>query len=584
MPWASTLHRAVSVRAAFVTAALAGLCSIGEPAAASAQTPAIPPVRAAVFIRVIGDLDLVRPPDQPGGERHVQETNVELSTGSGVLISPAGHVLTAAHVVAPDTRTVTVSGIRIEVRQTVRKIEVLLPGDEAGQALPPLDASLLASDAALDLAVVSVNGPALPFLDLGDSDALAIGESVEAVGFPFGEDVEVGRPRAAETVAPAPSVSRGNLSAYREDGQGDRRFIQVTAPLNAGNSGGPIVDADGYVVAIASRVIRSRGSGATGVGFGVSVNVAKRFLEAYGLDAVLRARRVVAGPPSGLDGKALRLSLLVGTSDTSPGRARVDAASQAADGIVLHVDRVVSPWTPERLAEALVTGRAFEAFTPSSAAAPRVVEAARGRLLLGRATGSLDDGTPARMEYAIAEAGAEKLVARFVGAPHQVAFNASVLRAALRLIEMDPLRAPSRALGGPIAWVPVAPPRRTGIDGLRLPARWVVEAAAPSACRGVPAPADVVSASPASDFAVALRAGWLPSAGVPPAQAAAACGHVPADDAAAYVRDDTFLGTAYHVEGRFVAAGDGLLQLESIAPLDQALAMRPIFLEWAGGQ
>ena len=560
------------------------LCLFAQPNFARPQTPPVSPTRAVVFIRVIGDLELIRPPDATGGERRLQTTDVELSTGSGMLISGAGYVLTAAHVVTAERGQVTRDGVRVEIAQTVRRIEVLLPGDEGAVEVPaPLEASVLATDADLDLAVLTTNGANLPFLDLGDSDALAVGDAVEAVGFPFGEEVEIGRPRSALSAAPAASVSRGNVAAFRQDAQGERRYLQVTAALNAGNSGGPVVDADGYVVAIASSVLRTRGGGTTGVGFGVTVNVAKRFLESHGVDGMLRARRVVAGAPSPLEGKGLRVPLLVGTADGSPMRARVDAGSASPDGIALRIDRVLSAWTAARVAEALVSGRTFESFSPSSSAGPRAAEGSGGRVLLGRATGAADDGTAARMEYVVIDAGAEKVVARFVGPPHQVAYNASVLRTALRQIEAVPLRAASRALRGPLTWGAVTAGRGTPIDSVRVPAGWTLEPAGPFACRGVPPPSDVVGASPAADFAVALRAGWLPGARVSAHEAAAACGTPAAEDASAYEKEFAFLGTRYRLHGRFVAVGgDGLLQYESVTPADQAETVRAVFGEWVG--
>jgi S1-C subfamily serine protease len=574
----STLQRPV-VREAAASLVLA-LCLIGRPSACGAQTAAVAPARATVYVRLIGDLEVVRPPDVFGAERRVQESGVQLSTGSGVLISPVGHVLTAAHVVTAENGSFTVGGIRVQVRQTVRKIEVLPPGDDTSAAPGPFEATILAIDPDLDLAVLAVNGTNLPFLDLGDSDALTVGDAVEAVGFPFGEQVEIGRPREPLGSAPAPSVSRGNLSAFRGDTQGDRRYVQVTAPLNAGNSGGPVVDADGYVVAIANSVMRSRGTGATGVGFGVPVNLVKRFLEMNGLDSVLRARRIAAGPFFSFEGKGLRIPLPVGMSDASPLRARVDAGSRSADGVVLHVDRVISAWPAARVAEALVSGRAFEPFAASSANPPQPVEGSGGRLILGHATGAMDDGTTVRMEYAVVDAGAEKVVARFIGPPHQVAYNAWVLRAALRQIDMDRLRVPARTLAAP--WAPRASAKGTPIDDLRFPADWLPEAAGPFACRGLPAPSDAVSLSPPTDFTVALRAGWLSATGVAPQDAASACGAPAARDVAAYSREWTFLGTPYRLEGRFVATGGGLLQMEFAALADQAAAWRTVFRQWTG--
>jgi S1-C subfamily serine protease len=566
------------------TACLIACSSLAaRPPALAAQTPAVAPTRATVFIRLLGDLEIVRPADQTGAERRVREADVELGTGSGVLISPLGHVLTAAHVISADNRTATVNGVRVEVRETVRRIEVHLPPGDSGPAPPgPFEASVLAVDQALDLAILSVSAVNPPFLDLGDSDALAVGDPLEAVGFPFGERVEIGRPADALPAAPAPSVSRGNLSAFRGEAEGDRRYLQLTTVLNPGNSGGPVVDADGYVVAIANSVMRSRSGVGTGVGFGVSVNLAKHFLESWGVDSALRARRMSPGPVSPIEGKGLRVALPVGMSDTSPVRSRVDTGGFALDGVTLRIDRVVSPWPATRIAEALASGRAFEPFSPSSSTPRRPADALGGRLILGRAIGTLTDGTQARIDYAIADLGVEKVVARFIGPPYQLAYNTSIVRAALRQLEADTLRAPRPVIGGPTAWVARTPGRGTSLDRVTLPSGWMVEAVGPLPCRGLPEPADVVSASPPTDFTVALRAGVLRGAGLTAQQASAACGTPARDDASAYVRDYTFLGAPYRVEGRFLAAADGLLQLEYVSLADAASDARAVFLEWAG--
>jgi S1-C subfamily serine protease len=577
------------VRRAAAFGCLALLVAGVRPLDLRAQVPGVTAARATVFIRLVGDIEVVRLADALSPGRRVERQNVELSTGSGVLVSAIGHVLTAAHVVSVESGPATFDGVRVDVKQTLRRVEVLLPPDESGGPAPaPLEASILATDPSLDLAVVSINGSSFPFLDLGDSDALAVGDSVTAVGFPFGDQVEIGRPAAELAAAPAPSVSRGNLAAFRGDGQAERRYLQVTAPLNPGNSGGPLVDADGYLVAVANSVMRARGGVGAGVGFGVPVNLVKRFLETSGLDSVLRARRIAPGTPSVIEGKGLRIALPIGMSDTSPLRARVDTGVQA-DGLSLRADRVVTSWPPARVETALVSERAFESFVASGPPSSQVVQSAGASVLLGHATGTLASpgsdaasagDLPARMEYVIVERGGEKIVVRFVGPAWQLAYNASAIRAALRQVDVEALRAPGRGVTGPAAWWPRAPARGTPLDRVPLPSGWLVEPVGPLACGGLPPPSDAVSASPPGDFASALRAGWLPAPGIGAQAAAAACGDPRGDDGS-YSRAFTFLGTRYLVEGRFAAVdATGLLQLEWTAPADQGAALRSVFAAW----
>ena len=92
------------------------------------------------------------------------------------------------------------NGVPVRVRVEVKRVEVVFPSDGTR-----LEARVDATDPALDLAVLSVSGSDLPFLPLGDSDALAPGQPVQVIGFPFGRSVEVGAPVTADTV-PQPTV------------------------------------------------------------------------------------------------------------------------------------------------------------------------------------------------------------------------------------------------------------------------------------------------------------------------------------------------------------------------------------------
>lgn len=161
-----------------------------------------------------------------------------MGAGSGILLTPDGYVLTNHHVVREANR----------VRLT------LTDGSRLG-AVP------VGADPPNDLAVVRADGSGLPYASLGDSAALKVGQLVIAIGNPFGFQS---------------SVSTGVVSAT---GRGmrsiDRRLIenviQHTAPLNPGNSGGPLVDSRGRVVGINTAIIAV----AQGLGFAVPSNTAR---------------------------------------------------------------------------------------------------------------------------------------------------------------------------------------------------------------------------------------------------------------------------------------------------------------------
>jgi len=162
-----------------------------------------------------------------------------LAGGSGVLISPDGLALTNSHVIAGS------SGIEAETSD--------------GRTLI---ADLIGEDPATDLALLRLHSPSsFPSAELGDSNELRVGDFVLAVGSPFGL---------------ARSVTLGIVSALGRSlaGHGGRRIegvIQTDAPLNPGNSGGPLLAHDGRVIGINTAVVQ----GSQGLCFAVPSNTAK---------------------------------------------------------------------------------------------------------------------------------------------------------------------------------------------------------------------------------------------------------------------------------------------------------------------
>ena len=159
-------------------------------------------------------------------------------SGAGVVIdADEGHVVTNHHVIA-DADEITVV---LEDRRT-------------------FEAELIGSDAATDIALLRIDADDLQALPLGDSEALAVGDFVVAVGNPF----ELGHTVTSGIVS---ALGRGGFSR-----QGYEDFIQTDAAINRGNSGGPLVDLDGRLVGINSSIITPSGANA-GVGFAVPSNI-----------------------------------------------------------------------------------------------------------------------------------------------------------------------------------------------------------------------------------------------------------------------------------------------------------------------
>ena len=157
-------------------------------------------------------------------------------SGSGIIVSREGVVLTNAHVVG-EARTVEV-------------------GLADGRTL---SGQVVGRDPTIDVAVVRVSAQNLPVAPLGDSDKLEVGQSAIAIGNPLGLER---------------TVTSGVVSAVNRNPRGIALdgLIQTDAAISPGNSGGPLVDSRGQVIGINTAVLS--GAGASGLGFAVPINLA----------------------------------------------------------------------------------------------------------------------------------------------------------------------------------------------------------------------------------------------------------------------------------------------------------------------
>ena len=172
------------------------------------------------------------------------------STGSGIILSQDGYIVTNSHVVR---------GARhIQVRlSTVRRGTAGRPIFEPEGKL--LDAKLVGMDRDMDVAVIKIERAHLPTLELGNSDRVRQGELVMAFGNPLGLEGSVSMGIVSST---AREIHPDDMLAY----------IQTDAPINPGNSGGPLVDSDGEVIGI-NTFILSQSGGSEGIGFAIPSNM-----------------------------------------------------------------------------------------------------------------------------------------------------------------------------------------------------------------------------------------------------------------------------------------------------------------------
>ena len=177
------------------------------------------------------------PPGEAPGRHHPREFK-EQGLGSGVIVSSNGYILTNNHVVEGAS----------EVKVAV------------GEGRTEYEAKVIGRDARVDVAVLKIEATGLPAAIMGDSDQLQVGDTVMAIGIPFGVGLSV-------THGIVSAVGRGLESPDRlED------FIQTDAAINPGNSGGALVDSSGRVVGINTAILSNSG-GSNGVGFAIPINM-----------------------------------------------------------------------------------------------------------------------------------------------------------------------------------------------------------------------------------------------------------------------------------------------------------------------
>lgn len=213
------------------------------------------------------------------GPAVVTVVNVGQGSGSGVIISQDGYIITNNHVV-----------------EGGRSYQVIF---RDGQQV---DATLVGTDALADVAVIKVNAAVPGYAALGNSDALQPGETVIAIGSPLGDF------RNTVTVGVVSALGR---SLESDSGYQMEDLIQTDAAINRGNSGGPLVNLAGQVVGINTLVVRGnsfQGDQAEGLGFSIASNTVKAMSDQ------LIAQGFVARPYLGVDWQAITPEIAQGNN------------------------------------------------------------------------------------------------------------------------------------------------------------------------------------------------------------------------------------------------------------------------------
>lgn len=179
-----------------------------------------------------------------------------MGLGSGVIVSPEGHILTNNHVIDGADEIVV----------------------KLGKNGKEYKATKIGTDPDSDLAVLKIEGKDLPAITFADSENVHVGDVVLAVGNPFGFTQSV-------TMGIVSATGRG----MRELDMNFQNFIQTDASINPGNSGGALVDTDGRLIGV-NTAIYSRTGGNQGIGFAVPGNLARSVM-----DSILKNGRMIRG-------------------------------------------------------------------------------------------------------------------------------------------------------------------------------------------------------------------------------------------------------------------------------------------------
>ncbi len=238
-------------------------------------------------------------------------TSSSQSEGSGIIISKDGYIMTNYHVVSSADPKSGVSANTV--------LEVFLPDGRNAKA------TFKGGDSKTDLAVIKVDFNNLPVAELGDSSKLEVGELAVAIGNPLGMEF-------------AGSVTVGVVSALNRTVEMEEKtmnLIQTDAAINAGNSGGALVNSQGQVVGINS--VKISASGVEGLGFAIPINDVKPIVDQLILYGYVKGRPAIGITPFEITDTISKLYSVpkgIYIQDVSTGSGAFKAGIQTGDILV----------------------------------------------------------------------------------------------------------------------------------------------------------------------------------------------------------------------------------------------------------
>ena len=244
-------------------------------------------------------------------------------TGSGFIFDSNGYILTNNHVIAG------VANGNGAIRVTLNNGDIY-------------SASIIGRDASYDLAVLKISATNLPALEFGDSDKVAVGDSVIAIGSPLGLSGTVTLGIISAKDRPVTAGDSGSGSSFIN-------ALQTDAAINPGNSGGPLVDATGAVIGAIATLGSSSQTGSIGLGFAIPINQTRKTA-----DQLIKSGKATY-PFLGvsLDMNYSGVGALVANSGTSilPGGPAAKAGIRAGDLIIKFENKAIE--SPEQLIVAI---------------------------------------------------------------------------------------------------------------------------------------------------------------------------------------------------------------------------------------